>query len=166
MLIIYTTPPLFHKTVEEYTNYILNRYVIFLYRNGTTDVHVVLDDPQSFELSPKMVEREQRDKRKVPDDDHKHHEFQDSLPPSSKWNNMLQCRECKHNLTTQLALHMLKHVTQYLTHGKRFIVAGSLRGVYVTKHCLPMFVLSHLPKSSIKSSTLSLTNSLDRFQPL
>ena len=28
-----------------------------------------------------------------------------------------------------------------------------------------MFVLSHLPKSSIKSSTLSLTNSLDRFDP-
>ena len=31
-------------------------------------------------------------------------------------------------------------------------------------HC-QMFVLSHLPKSSIKSSTLSLTNSLDWFRP-
>jgi len=41
---------------------------------------------------------------------------------------MLKCRECKHNLTTQLALHMLKVVPQYLTRGKRFIVAGSLRG--------------------------------------
>jgi len=30
---------------------------------------------------------------------------------------------------------------------------------------MPMFVLLHLPKSSIKSSTLSLTNSLDRFRP-
>jgi len=87
MFIIYTTPPLFHKTVEEYTNFILNRYVIFHYRNGTTEVHVVFDDPQRFELSPKMVERERRDKRKVSDDNHKHHEFQDSLPPSSKWNN-------------------------------------------------------------------------------
>jgi len=28
-----------------------------------------------------------------------------------------------------------------------------------------MFVLSRLPKSSIKSSTLSLANSLDRFRP-
>jgi len=31
---------------------------------------------------------------------------------------------------------------------------------------LPMLDLNHLPESSIKSSTLSLTNSLDRFQPL
>jgi len=34
----------------------------------------------------------------------------------------------KQNVTTQLALHMLKLVPQYLTQGKRFIVAGSLRG--------------------------------------
>jgi len=31
---------------------------------------------------------------------------------------------------------------------------------------LPMLVLNHLQESSIKSSTLSLTNSLDWFQPL
>jgi len=64
MFIIYTTPPLFHKTAEEYTNYILNRY--------TTDIGqlrcIWFDDPQRFELSTKMVKRKQRDKSKVSDD--------------------------------------------------------------------------------------------------
>lgn len=27
MFLIYTTPPLFHKTIEEYTKFLLNRYV-------------------------------------------------------------------------------------------------------------------------------------------
>jgi len=31
---------------------------------------------------------------------------------------------------------------------------------------MPMLVLNHLPESSNKSSTLSLTNSLDWFRPL
>ena len=31
---------------------------------------------------------------------------------------------------------------------------------------MPKFVLNHLLESSVKSSTLSLTNSLDRFWPL
>ena len=33
-----------------------------------------------------------------------------------KWNNTSKCRECKHNLTTHFALHMLKLVPQNLTH--------------------------------------------------
>lgn len=47
---------------------------------------------------------------------------------ASKWNNKSKCRECKHNLATHFALHMLKLVPQYLTHGKQFTVVGSLRG--------------------------------------
>jgi len=38
--------------------------------------------------------------------------------------------------------------------------------IYTHKPCIfQTFVLSHLPKSSIKSSTLSIANSLDRFRP-
>jgi len=153
MFIIYTTPPLFHKTAEEYTNYILNRY--------TTDIGqlrcIWFDDPQRFELSTKMVKRKQRDKSKVSDDNHTH-EFQDSLLPSSKWNNMLKCRECKHNLTTNLALHMLKLVPQYLTHGKQFTVVGSLRGSICDKalfneHGCEILKLMTVSHATVKKGT-------------
>ena len=42
----------------------------------------------------------------------------------------------------------------------------ALGGLKYTASTVPMLVLNHLPESSIESSTLSLTNSLDRFRPL
>ena len=39
-------------------------------------------------------------------------------------------------------------------------------GMLFTVVTSPMFVLNHLPESSVKSSSLFLTNSLDQFQPL
>ena len=39
------------------------------YQIGTTEVHVVFDNPQRLELSLKIVERERRDKKIVCNDD-------------------------------------------------------------------------------------------------
>ena len=72
------------------------------------EVHVIFDDPNRYDLSPKTVERERRNKQTTSDLKHIHSKFEDSLPPSSKWTSVLRCRECKHNLTTQLAVHMVQ----------------------------------------------------------
>ena len=91
------------------------------------EVHVIFDDPNRYDLSPKIVERERRDKQTTSDLKHIHSKFEDSLPPSSKWTSVLRCRECKHNLTTQLAVHMVQLVQPMLLPGKRFVTAGSFR---------------------------------------
>ena len=100
MFIIYTVPPLHHKTMKEYTMFVLKRFVIKHFLRGCIEVHVIFDDPNRYDLSPKTVERERRDKQTTSDLNHIHSKFEDSLPPSSKWTTVLKCRECKHNLTT------------------------------------------------------------------
>ena len=68
------------------------------------EVHVIFDDPNRYDLSPKTVERERRDKQTTSDLKHIHSKFEDSLPPSSKW-------------TTQLAVHMVQLVQPMLLPG-------------------------------------------------
>ena len=77
-------------------------------------------------MSPKTIERQRRDAQ-AKGDSHEHATFESSIPSASKWNSMLKYRQCKHNLTTQLALMMLQLVQPYLSPGKRFFTAGSLR---------------------------------------
>ena len=107
--------------------FVLKRFVMKHFLRGCIEVHVIFDDPNRYDLSPKTVERERRDKQTTSDLNHIHSKFEDSLPPSSKWTSVLKCRECKHNLTTQLAVHMVQLVQPMLLPGKRFVMAGSFR---------------------------------------
>lgn len=97
----YTTPPLRHKTMKEYTMFLLNRFVTPHFLNGCIEVLVIFDDPDRHEMSPKTVERQRRDKLARPNINHVHATFDDSLPPSSKSGGVLKCRECKHKFTVR-----------------------------------------------------------------
>jgi len=55
MFLIYTTPPLHHKTMKEYTMFLLNRFVTPHFLNGCIEVHVIFDDPDRYEMSPKKL---------------------------------------------------------------------------------------------------------------
>ena len=89
MFIIYTVPPLHHKTMKGYTMFVLKRFVMKHFLHGCIEVHVTFDDPNRYDLSPKTVEREWRDKQTTSDLNHIHSKFEDSLPPSSKWTSVL-----------------------------------------------------------------------------
>ena len=83
MFLIYIIPALFHKTIEECTKFLTGTYVTCHYQLGKTEVQVVFDNPQRLELSPKMVEKEQRGKKIVCNDNHTHQNIQGSLANST-----------------------------------------------------------------------------------
>ena len=62
------------------------------------------------------------------------------------------------------------HLFMHLLHSGLYTVAHNImhdwKSVPVGWAMMPILVLNHLGESSVKSSTLSLTNSLDRFRPL
>ena len=107
--------------------FLLNRFVTPHFLNGCIEVHVIFDDPDRYEMSPKTVERQRRDKLAKPNVNHVHATFDDSLPPSSKWGGVLKCRECKHNLTSQLGAYMIRLIHPTLLPSTRFFTAGSFR---------------------------------------
>ena len=100
---------------------------------GAIEVHIVFDDLGRLEVSPKVFERQHRDKGSESLLDHQHCLFEPELPHSQEWKNILKCRKCKCNLTESLANAILQLAPSILTKNSRFITAGAFRGTLQDK---------------------------------
>ena len=58
MFNIYSTPPLHHKHLSEYAQFLLKRSVLPHFQSGAIEVHFLFDDPDRYPMSPKTIERQ------------------------------------------------------------------------------------------------------------
>ena len=133
MFLIHTSPLSHHYNIQDYAFYLLQRYALKHYQVGAIEVHIVFDDLGRLEVSPKVFERQHRDKGSESLLDHQHCLFEPELPRSQEWKNILKCRKCKRNLTESLANAMLQLAPSILTKNSRFITAGAFRGTLQDK---------------------------------
>ena len=90
-------------------------------------MHVVVDDPGRHPVYPKSFEHQRRHKSGKPVN-HSHVLLESKLPTDKSWSSLLKCRQCKHNITTTLALAILEVCPSYLSPGQRLFTAGSFKG--------------------------------------
>ena len=102
MFCINVNPLQQHKTLEQYGNLILRRFVIPYYQQGTQEVHLVFDHPGRLPFNPKECEQTRRYGQSNKDHNHI------TLTPHSNiprpWRDYLECRKCKRTIVETLVL--------------------------------------------------------------
>ena len=123
MFIINTKPLNCHKTMEEYGHFLIRRFIRLHFHRGSSEVHMLFDNPGQIEDNPKRFEQARRD-ASLPAD-HLCWVFFNEAEIPSKWNETLKCRTCKRRLTQFLSSFFTNQMKQYIKEDQRFIVAGA-----------------------------------------
>ena len=61
MFIINTSPLVSHRTMRDYSNFLINRFVLYYFYKGINEVHIVFDSPGHGMHTPKEFEQNRRD---------------------------------------------------------------------------------------------------------
>jgi hypothetical protein len=129
MFLINIKPWIAHKKLGDYANFLLKQHIHPYFRGGSTEVHVVFDDPERQGLSPKAFERSHRNKTNPVPNDHYCAEFSENMPIPKKWReNVLNCRKCKRNLVCFLSNFFVEQMRRELLPNQRFVTAGGFNG--------------------------------------
>ena len=129
MFIINTTPLGTHRTLTDYAQFLIRRFILPQFSKGSKEVHVIFDNPGRLQHTPKYFERLRRDAIAPVATGHTCDEFHSHkiIPP--KWReNVLNCRLCKRNLVCFLTQYFLHNVTRHLRQDNIFLVAGGFEG--------------------------------------
>lgn len=124
MFLIHTIP-LPDSTMQNYSNFLLTRYTTYYLQRGVQDIHIIFDHPGRLADHPKCIERNHRDKQLT---SHTHITFSDTQKVPKKWNELLQCHECKRNLVTYLGDCFLCQAPALLQGNQKMHVSGSHEG--------------------------------------
>ena len=129
MFLINITPWSAHQNMGDYANFLISQHIYSHFRNGSTEVHLLFDDPECVHLSPKYFERLHRDKTTQLPEDHHCSEFTSDMIIPPKWrSDILSCRICKRNLVCFLSTYFLTKIQHKLNPQQMFITAGGFRG--------------------------------------
>ena len=129
MFMIHTVPLGTHKTFTDYSNFLIQRYILPRYQQGALTVHLIFDNPGRLPQTPKLYEQRRRDENTHVIAGHTCDEIQGQMSIPSKWKeNLINCRTCKRSLTLALSNLFLKNVAQFLKGRQRLIVAGGFQG--------------------------------------
>lgn len=130
MFLINITPWSAHKTIGDYADFLIRQHILPHYRCMSKEVHLLFDDPDCQELSPKYFERQHRDKENQVPDDHSCTDFSADLLIPPKWrNNVINCRKCKRKLICFLSNYFMERMKKKLGPQQKFVTAGGFEGV-------------------------------------
>lgn len=153
MFLINMTPWSAHTNIADYADFLLKQHILLHYRSGTTEVHLLFDDPECQAASPKYFERAHRDKINQTPDDHICVNFITDMLNPSKWKqDTLSCRKCKRNLVSFLSQYLVQHIyyrTETATRISRFMTAGRFSGALQNKALVVRLNTSPLPEGSL-----------------
>ncbi len=111
-----------HKTIGDYANFLLKQHILPQLQN--CQVHLLFDDPECQQQSPKYFERLHRDEANLVPSDHFCTEFSSDLMIPPKWReNVINCRKCKRALVCFLSSYFTEKVKHRLKHRQRFVTA-------------------------------------------
>ena len=129
MFMIYTIP-LPNSTMLNYGDFLLTRYTTYYLHRGVQDIHIIFDHPGKLADHPKCIEQNQRDKELT---SHTHTTFSDTQKVPKKWNELLQCHECKRYLVTYLGDCFLRRAPALLQGNQKMYVSRSNEGAKADK---------------------------------
>ena len=129
MFLINITPWCAHKNIGEYADFLIRQHILRHFRGMSKQVHLLFDDPDCQEMSPKYFERQYRDQANEVPDDHSCMYFSPDMSIPAKWrNNVLNCRKCKRKLVCFLSHYFMERMKGKLGPQQRFVTAGGFEG--------------------------------------
>ena len=133
MFLINITPWSAHKTMGDYAQFLMKQHILLQYKTAK-EVHLLFDDPDCQQLSPKYFERLHRDESNLVPSDHSCTEFSSDLMIPPKWrDNVISCRKCKRSLVCFLSSYFIQKIKHRLRPTQRFVTAGGLEGALKNK---------------------------------
>ena len=136
MFMIQTAPPPGTSNFRQYTDRLLKRFVQPHLRAGAIEVHVLFDDPDTSNQSPKEIERQKRDKSAHLESDHECVLIEPEKALPTDWRGkLLNCRKCRRSLCALLSQEMLILIPSTLrdTGNQIFFTAGGFLGEHRNK---------------------------------
>ena len=125
MCIINTVPLGSHKTLNDYSRFLIERYIVPQYSRGCHEVHVLFDNPGRLEATPKHFEQTRRDKQAKVSAGHTCDIFTGQYQLPTNWReNVINCRTCKRNLVYFLTKYFLQNISRYLNYKRENTYCG------------------------------------------
>ena len=130
MFMINTKPLGAHKTLADYANFLMKRFIITRFNRESSEVHIIFDNPGRLQNTPKYFEQTRRDATAKVKANH----FCDELTgntkiPNGKWQEtIINCRQCKRNMVKFLTWYFLNNAQPHLQHHQTLYVAGGFEG--------------------------------------
>ena len=91
MFLINASPPITHRTMKNYANFLISRFAVPHFTRRVKEVHIVLDSMEQNMHTQKEYEQSHSE-YSLPSD-HVHHKFSDKvLIPKKKRHECLQCK--------------------------------------------------------------------------
>ena len=127
MFIINTAPLGIHRTLSEYANFLMKRFIVTQFKQGCKEVHVIFDSPGRLANTPKFFEQARRDESSSISGNHYCDDLDGKTSVSrGKWReNLLNCRECKRKLVVYLGRYFLSHIHSFINTGQTLYIAGA-----------------------------------------
>ena len=110
-------------------SWVMGDYAQFLMKQHqyktAIEVHVLFDDPDSQQLSPKYFERLHQDEANLVPRDHSCTEFSSDLMTPPKWReNVINSRKCKRSLMCFPSSYFIQKLKHRLRLTQKFVTAG------------------------------------------
>ena len=125
MFLINVKPLRRTKTIADYASLLINQIVVQYYKVGTSEIHLIFDKPGRQAFNPKQFEHI-RCYNTVNTDQHQHYTFSPDATIPPKWQDYLDCQECKRLIVEAIGLSLQGR--QYLRAGQKLILSGCFSG--------------------------------------
>ena len=131
MFLINTNPLGCHKSLADYTRFLLTRFILTQFSRGSEEVHVIFDNPARTKITPKSIEQSRRDYSNTVSTTHTCEELLPTtkIPTLTCWReNYINCRQCKRQLVKFIGDYLLKNAGQHLQELQTLYVSGCFDG--------------------------------------
>lgn len=140
MCMINISPLCTHRSLLEYSLFLLRRFMLPQFIAGTREVHIIFDVPGKLTNFPKAIERQRRDEESSQSLVHHHIVFSDEIVLPADWRQLLSCRQCKRSLVLYLGECYKSNAGKILRDNQRLILAGCFQG---DDEDLPLLITSN-----------------------
>ena len=144
-----------YKTMEEYGQFIIRRFITPHFLKGSNEVYVLFDNPGQMEDNLKRFEQTRRDASLSLSTDHLCWVFFDEAEIPSKCNENLKCRTCKCRLTQFLSSLFTQKIKEHLKGDQNFVIAGAngQEVVVITRMAAGPYVSTELTSNAEETDT-------------
>ena len=116
------------KTIKDYTSLLFNQAVVQYYQAGTSEVHLVFDKPGRRQFNPKQFNTEDTARTIQLANIHNYLTFTPDTTIPPRWQEFIDCRECKRSIVEAMGLFLLQHGRFLLRVTQKLVISGCFSG--------------------------------------
>lgn len=109
--------------MADYGNFLIKKFVLPHFRKGSKELHLLFDNTTGQQDSPKLFEQERRDTTMT---DHQCVVFFDEAAVPTKWQQTINCRTCKGQLTSFLSTYIIQNIGPHLHDSQKYVTSGGM----------------------------------------